>query len=573
MYYRDMYIDVVPNRSSPPAILLRESWRENGQMKKRTLANISHWPPEKIESFRRLLRDEKLLPVTQAFRIEESLPHGHVEAVLGTIRKIGLDYLIASRPSRHRDLVIAMIVEQIIHHDSKLADTRNWHSDTVGDELGCSDADENELYEALDWLVDRQAQIEKNLASQHLREGCRAFYDVTSSYYEGSCCSLARWGYSRDKKKGLPIIVYGTLTDEEGRPIGVQVYPGNTTDAQTVCDQVKKLREQFGLQKVVLVGDRGMLTETCIEDLRQYPGLGWISALCSKAIRKLMDKDLVSPSLFDRARLAEIHSPDYPGERLIACFNPLLAEEREKKREQLLKATEKLLAKISRQVQHRTKKPLSQDEIGVKVGRVLGKHKVGKHFHIHIGESLFEWSRKQESISREQQLDGIYIVRTSESEKSLSAYQAVRQYKALSHVERVYRTVKGLEILVRPIRHRTESRVKAHIFLCMLAYYVEWHMRKSLAPLLFDDELVELSRRRKHPVAKAVPSDSAEEKKRTLITSDGLPVHSFRTLLNALGKRCKNRCRLNEAGPEASFMRVTEMDDIQRKAFNLLGLM
>ncbi len=567
-----MYVDIVPNRHSPPAILLRESWREAGKVRKKTLANISHWPTHQVETLRRVLKGETLISPKEAFVIEQSLPHGHVAAVLGTLRCIGLEQMIGSRHSRQRDLVVAMIVEQILHHGSKLADTRTWHASSLASELGVADADEDELYAAMDWLLARKGRIEKTLAARHLSDDSFAFYDVTSSYYEGRTCPLARWGHARDRKKGLPIIVYGTLADGQGRPISVDVYPGNTSDAKTVPDQVEKLTDVYGLQRVVLVGDRGMLTETQIEYLQQYPGLGWISALRSGAIRKLIEKGHLEVSLFDTQDLAEIVSPDYPNERLIACYNPLLAEERKRKRKKLLEATEPLLSKIKAEVERRTKKQLKKEEIGLKVGKVLNKYKMGKHFELSIDDGRFEFTQREEQIKREEALDGIYIVRTSESANSISAPETVRQYKNLSQVERIYRTVKGLDILIRPIRHRSETRVRAHIFLCMLAYYVVWHMRKSLAPILFDDEELDKLRRTREPVAKAEASESAKRKKRERITPDGFPVHSFGTLMTALTTLCQHRCRLRGAGPETSFVQMTEPDPFHRKVFELHGV-
>jgi len=552
-----MYIDIIPNRNSPPAILLRESWREGNKTHKRTVANISNLPMEQVQMLKQVLKGEKLICATDAFVIKESWPHGHVEAILGTIRKAGLERMIGSQPSRERDLVVAMIVEQILHHDSKLADTRNWHSTSLAQELGVEDADENDLYAALDWLLARQKRIEKKLAKLHFAEGSYAFYDVTSSYYEGHTCSLARWGNNRDKKKGHQVIVYGTLADQGGRPVAVDVYAGNTGDPKTIPDQVAKLRQVFGLNRLVLVGDRGLLAQTQIDYLQKYPGLGWITALRSKAIRELVDKGHLGISLFDTQNLAEIYSPDYPIERLIACYNPLMAEERNRKRRELLEMTEALLRKIKGEVDRRTKKPLKKDEIGLKVGKVLNKFKMGKHFDVTIEDSSLEWQRRAEKIRQEEMLDGIYIIRTSEPKESISAKQTVKQYKNLSLIEWIYRTVKGLAILIRPIRHRAANRVRAHIFLCMLTYYVVWHMRKALAPLLFEDEELDLLRKVRDPVAKAEPSESAKKKKKTLTTTEGFPVHSFATLLKALGKRCKHRCYVRGGDPEATFPQLT----------------
>ena len=565
-----MYVETVPNRSSPPAILLREGWREGKRTCKRTLANLSHWPPEQIESLRRLLRGERLVSITDVFAIEGSLPHGHVEAVLGMVGRLGLERLLSSRRCRERDLVMGMLVEQLIHPCSKLATTRMWHTTTLAQELSIGDADEDALYEALDWLLERQVRIENKLARRHLSDGCLVLYDVSSSYYEGHTCPLVRYGHNRDKKKGKPIIVYGVMTDPMGRPVAVDVYPGNTGDPTTVPDQVEKLRGRFGLSRVVLVGDRGMLTQTQIKHLKAYPGVGWISALRSPAIRKLVESGVLQMSLFDRQNLAETSSPEYPGERLVACMNPLLKEERRRKRRELLGMTEPLLEKIVRQVARRTKKPLGKDEIGLKVGKVINAFKVGKHFKLRIEDGQFTWERNEASIQREEALDGIYVIRTSEPRERLSAEDAVRQYKSLSQVERLFRTLKGIDLRVRPIRHRTEAHVRAHIFLCMLAYYVEWHMRQALAPLLFDDEELGADRKVRDPVAPARPSASARRKKAKRVREDGLPVHSFETLLRALATRCRNMCRMKSAPAGVTIRQLTEPTSLQARAAELL---
>jgi transposase len=567
-----MYIDIVPNRSSPPAVLLRESWREGSRIQKRTIANLSDWPAEQIDSLKRLLRGERLVSTDKLFLIEQSLPHGHVHAVLGAMSKLAIEPLLDTRASRERDLVVAMICAQLLHHSSKLADTRLWHSTSLGQQLGVEDADENELYQALDWLLKRQPRIEAKLAKRHLAEGGIVYYDVTSSSYEGRRCPLARLGYNRDGRKGLASIVYGTLADGDGRPIALEAYPGDTADPATLIDQVVKLREGFGLQRVVVVGDRGMVTQAQIEHLRQYPGVGWITTLRAPMIRELMENGRLQPSLFDERNLAEIQSPDHPGERLIACYNPLMAEQRSRKRAELLDATEERLARIKAEISRRTKTPLTAVKIAVKVGKVLNSFKVGKHFELTIADGQLDWVRKLEQIQLEQRLDGIYIVRTNESQSALPATEAVRQYRNLSRVERIYRTLKGVEILVRPIRHRTEDHVRAHLFLCMLAYYLEWHMRRALTPLLFDDEELDGLRRSRDPVARAQSSDSAKRKKAQLKTQDGFPTHSFSTLMQVLAGCCLCRCRLREGGPETAFVQVTQPQALQRRAFELLGL-
>ena len=568
-----MYIDVVPNRGSRPAILLREGWREGKKVVKKTLANLSDWPAPKVEALRRVLKDIPLVSPGKWFHTIRTLPHGHVEAILGTIRKLGLPVLIGSKRTRQRDLVLAMISERLIHHCSKLATTRLWKTTTLAEELSVSDADMDELYQALDWLLGRQGQIEKKLAHRHLGEGALVLYDVSSSYYEGRTCPLAQYGHDRDGRKGLPIIVYGVLTDGEGRPLAIDVYPGNTGDPSTVPEQVEKLRQRFGLSRVVLVGDRGMLTQTKIELLKQHPGLGWISALKSQSIRALIEGGQLQRSLFDEKNLAEITSPEHPKERLIACYNPILAEERRHKRQALLEATEKALQPIVKQVARRTKTPLKKAEIALKVGKVINHYKMEKHFELQIEDGFFQWSRKEKAIQREAQMDGIYVIRTSETEATLSPEETVRSYKSLAHVERAFRCLKGMDVRVRPIRHRTEDHVRAHIFLCMLAYYVEWHMRKDLAPLLFQDEELDHNRKTRDPMAPAKASASAKRKKRTRLTPDGFEVHSFETLLAELGTRCRDTHRMKADAPDGpTFKQVTEFTPLQAKAMQLLGL-
>ncbi len=552
--------------------LLRRSFRVGSQVRHETLGNISHLPPDLIDLIRRSLAGEQFLPASQAFLVERNLPHGHVQAVLGSMHRLGLDSLLASKPCRERDLVLAMIAERLLHPCSKLATTRLWHTTTLAEELGVADATEDDLYQAMDWLLARQSHIEKKLAQRHLHDGSLVLYDVSSSYYEGHTCPLARLGHNRDGKKGLPIIVYGLLTDSEGRPVAVDVYPGNTGDPTTVPDQVDKLRQRFGLSRVVLVGDRGMLTETQIGQLKQHPGLGWISALRGPAIRELVDGGSLQLSLFDETNLAEINSPVYPGERLVACFNPLLADERRRKRGELIEATEKELAKIAAQVKRRTRTPLSEAEIALKVGRVLNRYKVAKHFELNIADGVFAWTRREESIRRESQLDGVYVVRTSEPESRCSAPDAVRRYKSLAQVERAFRSLKGMDLRIRPIHHRTEDHVRAHILLCMLAFYVEWHMRRDLAPLLFQDEELSRDRTRRDPVAPAECSASAQRKKLERVTADGFPVHSFETLLRELATHCRNTCRIPSDPSATTFQQLTEPTALQARALRLLGL-
>jgi transposase len=565
-----MYVERVPNRGSPPAVLLRQAWREAGKIRKRTLANLSDWPEDRVDSLRRLLRGESLVSPTDLFTVERSVPHGHVQAVLGTIRKVGLDHLIAAKPSRERDLIVAMIAERLLAPSSKLATTRLWNESTLAEELSVQDADVDELYRALDWLLERQPRIEAKLAKRHLEDGALVLYDASTSYYEGRHCSLARFGHDRDGKK-LPVILYGLLTDHKGRPLAVEVYPGNTGDPVTVGDQVEKLRKRFSLSRVVIVGDRGMLTQAQIEKLREHPGLGWISSLRGPAIRSLVEAGQIQRSLFDDTNLAEIHAPEFPGERLVACFNPLLSTERKRKREELLKATEKALGRLEAEVKRRTKKPLGKAEIGFKAGRVLGRFKMGKHFALTIDDGLFVWARREASIRREADLDGIYVVRTSEPPDRLSAPDAVRTYKSLLLVERAFRCLKGVDLLVRPIFHRTENHVRAHILLCMLAYYVEWHMRQAWAPLLLQEEQIDRQRQERDPVAPAQPSPAVRQKKSTRHTADGSPVHSFKTLLADLALRCRNSCHV-KSDRLSRFTMVTEASPLQTQALQLLGV-
>jgi transposase len=550
--------------------LLRRSYRDGPRVKHQTLANLSHLPARLIDIIRRYLQGEQFASAQELFRVIHSKPHGHVEAVLTAIGKLGLDNVIATRPSRQRDLVVGMIAERLLFPCSKLATTRHWRSTTLAEELGVADATAEELYKAMDWLLKRQKTIENKLAERYLTEGSLVLYDVSSSFYEGHTCPLAQQGYNRDGKKGLPIIVYGLLTDNQGRPVAIDVYPGNTADPTTVPDQVNKLRQRFGLQRVVLAGDRGMLTETQIEHLRQHPGLGWISALRSSAIRTLITNDSLQRSLFDTVNLAEIQSPDFPGERLIACYNPLLAEERRRKRDQLLAKTEEKLTALAQEVARRTQTPLTHTEIALKAGRVINHWKMAKHFKLTIGPGLFRWRRRTESITREEQLDGIYVIRTSEPAQRLSAEDSVRHYKRLGLVEQAFRSLKGMDLLVRPIFHRVAPRVRAHIFLCMLAYYVEWHLRRVWASLLFGDEEVEADRAERDPVKPAESSGSAQAKKKTRLNAAGLEVHSFRTLLAELATRTRETCQLTAERSEAIFTQIVDPNPIQQEALRLL---
>ena len=552
--------------------LLRRSIRRGDSVTHETLGNLSHLPDHLIEIIKRSLKGETFVPAAETFRITCTLPHGHVDAVLKMIRKLGLEDIIASQPSRRRDLVVAMIVERLVFPSSKLANTRHWHSTTLAEELNVADAAEDQLYDAMDWLLERQSAIEKKLAKRHLSDGALVLYDVTSSYYEGKTCPLARFGHDRDGKTGLPIIVYGTLTDAEGRPIAVQVYPGNTADPKTVPDQVETLTKRFGLSRVVLVGDRGMLTQTQIDVLKKYPGLGWISALRSGSIRRLLAQGrLVRRDLQDQ-RLAEISSPEFPGERLVACFNPQLAEQRRQKRQELLAATEVELRLLAASVARATKEPETAAEIGVRAGKIINHYKVAKHFTLTIRDGHLEWSRKQSAITNEEMLDGIYVIRTSEPAERLTATDGVRSYKRLGLVEQAFRSLKGIDLLVRPIHHRTANRVRAHILLCLLAFYVEWHLRQAWESLLFEDEELSVERERRDPVAPAQASDSARQKKKTHMRPDGLPVHSFRTLIAHLGTRSRNTCVVATDPSQTPFYQITDADEVQAEAIRLIEM-
>jgi transposase len=572
-----MYVATVPNRNSPPAILLRESFRLNGKVLNRTLANISHWPPAKIDALRSVLKGATSVgaPLPQAFDIVRSRPHGHVAAVLGTLHRLQLDRLIDKHSSRQLDLVVAMIVSRVLEPASKLATSRALHPDTLSStlsELLHLDApSEDELYAAMDWLLPQQPRIEQALAKRHLAEGAMVLYDLTSTYFEGRHCPLAKLGHSRDDKKGKLQVVFGLMTNAEGCPVAVEVYAGNTSDPKTVSDQVTKLRKRFGLQRVILVGDRGMITSARIrENLQPAPGIEWITALRAPAIKKLASDGVLQLSLFDSRDLAEITHPDFPGERLIACFNPLLAEERARKRPELLAATEKELEKIA-VATRRKKRPLrGKQNIGLRVGKVLNRHKMGKHFQIEIQDDSFSYQRKQANIEKEKSLDGIYVIRTNVPPEVFSSEQAVRNYKSLSGVERAFRSLKTVDLHVRPIHHREPDRVRAHIFLCMLAYYVEWHMRQDLAPLLFDDDdKAAAEQARASVVAPAQRSASAQQKVSSRRTPDDLPVHSFQTLLSDLATIVANRVQPKDAAILA-FDIITTPTALQQRALDLL---
>ena len=571
-----MYIERVPNRSSPPAVLLRESFREGRRVKKRTLANLSKLPPAAIDVLRRVLRGEQLVHPEDAFTCIRSLPHGHVAAVLGTLRRLGLHTLLARGASRCRDLVVALVVARVIDARSKLATARALTAEsavsTLGELLGLDDVAPHELYAAMDWLVERQAALEQRLARRHLREHTLVLYDLTSSYVEGACCPLARRGHSRDGKSGTLQIVFGLLCTAEGCPVAVEVFEGSTADPMTLASQVAKLRDRFGLQQVVLVGDRGMLTAARIrEDLQGVDGLRWITTLRAPTIRKLVNAGAVTPSLFDEHELAELTSDEFPGERLIVCRNPLLADERQRKRLELLSATEEQLAPIAAATR-RERQPLrGAAVIGLRVGKVINRYKMAKHFVTDITDERFTFRRNDHRIAEEQQLDGLYIVRSNVEPERFDAARTVLAYKDLSKVERAFRSLKSVDLKVRPLHHRRADRVRAHVLLCMLAYYVEWHMRRDLAPLLFDDhDPAAAARNRTSAVAPARRSPAALAKAGRKRTEDDLPVHSFRTLLADLGTLAANTMQV--AGAEGAFTLQTQPTPLQQRCFELLGV-
>ena len=545
--------------------LLRRSVRDGGKVRTETLGNISHLPPELIDLVRRGLAGERFLPA-DGFEIARSLPHGAVVAVLGLLRSLDLERLIDRRASRQRDLVVAMIVARLIAPGSTLATTRRWTQSTLASTMAVADATEDELYDAMDWLLARQARIEAGLAKRHLGPGALVLYDLTSTYMEGRHCPLAKHGHSRDGRPGTLQVEYGLITDVEGRPVAVEVVPGDTADPATVPAAVTKLQDRFGLAEVVLVGDRGMLTSARIESLRAH-GLDWISSLRAPAIRALAEAGTLQLGLFDERGLAEISSPEYPGERLVVCRNPLLAVERARKRAELLAATEAKLAPIVARVE--AGRLRGADRIGLAVGRVIDRYKVAKHVALDIGEDRLVVTRRDEAIAAEAALDGLYVLRTSVAPERLEAPDVVRAYKRLSRVERAFRGFKAVDLAVRPIHHRTADRVRAHVFLCLLAYYVQWHLERAWAPLLFrDEERPELA----DPVAPAVRSAAALTKAHTQRLPDGTPVHSFRSLLAELATLTRNRVVPVGAPDEAAFEIVAIPTPLQARALSLLGL-
>jgi hypothetical protein len=575
-----MYVAVIPNRRSPPAILLRESYREAGKTKNRTLANLTDWPAERIEQLRAVLRGDTLLPAADAVQIVRALPHGHVLAVLTTARRIELDALLPRRgPQRRRDLAYALIIARLLDPAAKLATARTLDpataSHSLGAVLGLGSVTAREVYATLDWLGTEQSFIEATLARRHLKNGALLLYDVTSTYLEGRCCELARYGYSRDHRRDRPQLVIGLMCAANGCPVAVEVFEGNTADPMTVSAQIDKLKQRFNLQRVVMVGDRGMLTDARIEKALRPAGLDWITALRAPAIKTLAaEGGPLQPSLFDDRDMAEITSPDYPGERLVVCKNPLLAEERTRKRDELLAATEKDLARIQVRVQRANKPLRGAGEIGKAVGAVLGKRKMAKHFTLTITDDTVGFTRNNAAIAAEAALDGIYVVRTNLPAAQSDAAATVRAYKSLAGVEHAFRSMKTVDLELRPVFHWTAPRVRAHVLLCMLAYYLEWHMRQRLAPILFDEhDPVGRDAQRTSPVVKARPSPAARYKAASKCTDPAhgqpLPVHSFRTLLADLATLTRNVVRL---GKDRLHILLAAPTKLQRRAFDLLGV-
>jgi transposase len=548
--------------------LLRRSYREDGKVKNETLGNLSHLPEPLIEIIRRSLQGEAFVPLGQAFEVTASRPHGPVHAVALAMQRLDFASVLGSKPSRERELVLAMVAARIVAPHTKLATTRWWHTTTLASDFGVAEANEDELYAAMDWLLARQDAIQKKLASRHLHEGGLVLYDLSSSYFEGTSCPLAKLGHNRDGKKGLLQVNYGLLTDARGCPVAVSVHEGNVADSTTFVPEVQRLREQFGIEQLVIAGDRGMISSKAIAELRDMPGIDWLTALKNASIRTLVEQGQLQLGLFDQRNLVEISSPQYPGERLVACRNPELAKLRGHKREELLAATEKNLRQIKERVD--AGKLSGADAIGLRVGKVVNQYKVAKHFELAIGEASFTFERKREAIAAEAALDGLYIIRTSVDAARMEAADCVRNYKALANVERAFRSLKTVDLKVRPIHHRTADRVRAHILLCMLAYYVEFHLREAWRELMFADT-DQAAKATRDPVAPAQRSQAALDKVARRTVDDGTPVHSFATLMAELGNIVRNTCRTPNTGPDApTFDIVTTPNATQRHAFDLI---
>jgi len=562
-----MHIHIVPNRGSPPTVLLRESYREGTKVRKRTLANLSSLSAAQIEAIRAVLAGQAMQPSVQSLQIMASRAHGHVHAVALAMQRLGFASLLGAKPSRERERVLAMVAARIVAPHTKLATTRWWHTTTLASDFGVAEANEDDLYAAMDWLLARQGAIEKKLAARHLSEGGLVLYDLSSSYFEGTTCPLARLGHNRDGRKGLLQVNYGLLTDARGCPVAVSVHEGNVADSATFLPEVQRLRDDFGIAQLVVVGDRGMIGPA-IAELREIPGIGWIAALKNASIRALVEQGQLQLGLFDERNLIELSSPQYPGERLVACRNGQLAKLRALKREELLAATEKNLQAIQARVD--AGKLKGADAIGLRVGKVVNQYKVAKHFELAIGEASFTFARKHAAIAAEAALDGIYIIRTSVDAQRMDAADCVRNYKRLSNVERAFRSLKTVDLKVRPIHHRTADRVRAHILLCMLAYYVEWHMREAWAPLMFADT-DQAAKATRDPVAPAERSQAALDKVARHRLADGTPAHSFSTLMAELATIVRNTCRTPNAGVQApTFDIVTTPSALQRRALELI---
>jgi hypothetical protein len=548
--------------------LLRRSYREDGVVKNETLGNLSHLPEALIEIIRRALQGESFVPVAQALQITRSRAHGHVQAVATAMQRLGLASVVAAKRSRERDLVLAMVASRIVAPHTKLATTRWWHTTTLAEDFGVAAASEDDLYAAMDWLLARQDAIQKKLAARHLSAGGLVLYDLSSSYFEGTHCPLAKLGYSRDGKRGLLQVNYGLLTDARGCPVAVSVYEGNVADSATLLPEVTRLREHFGVEQLVIVGDRGMISSQAIATMQETPGVDWITALKSASIRALVEQGQLQLDLFDQRNLIELSSPDYPGERLVACRNPQLAALRAHKREELLAATERNLAPIKARVA--ATKLTGAAAIGLRVGKVINQYKMAKHFELAIGETSFTFQRRHDSIAAEAALDGIYIIRTSVPARHMDAPDCVRNYKALANVERAFRSLKTIDLKVRPIHHRLADRVRAHVFLCMLAYYVEWHLREAWRELMFADP-EQKAKTTRDPVAPARRSTAALAKVARHTLDDGTPAHSFATLLAELAAIVRNTCRTPHAGPDApTFEVLTTPNAIQQRALELI---
>lgn len=569
VYSVDMHINIVPNRGSSPTVLLRESYRDGSKVCKRTLANLSALSAAQVQMIRATLRGDVLQPIDKTFKITSSRTHGHVQAVALAMQRLGFASLLASKPCAQRDLVAAMVASRILFPATKLATTRLWHTNTLAEDFGVADATEDDLYRAMDWLLAGQDRIQKKLAARHLTDDALVLYDLSSSYFEGSCCPLAKLGYSRDGKRGTLQVNYGLLTDDRGCPVAISVHPGNTSDSSTFMPQVTRLREEFGIKHMVMVGERGMISQKAIDEMSTDSDVAWITALRSSSIRTLVEQRHLQLGLFDERNLLEISSPDFPGERLLACRNPELAKLRGHTRDDLLIATERSLEKIKVRVD--AGKLVGKDKIGVAVGKVVNQYKVAKHFELAIDDHSFTFTRLADRIAAEAALDGLYVIRTCVMAQRMDAATCVRTYKSLAQVERAFRSIKTMDLKVRPIHHHLEGRVRAHIFLCMLAYYVEWHMRQAWAELMFADE-DQAAKLARDPVAPARRSDAAKQKVLSRTLEDGSPTHSYQTLLKELETIVRNTCRTpTSAGDAPTFQITTTPNDKQKRALELIG--